>query len=105
MYKMLEDQGKIHDRIEATQGWYLDSRLELAMDALRLPPPDAEVATLSGGERRRVARCRLLLRSPDLLLLDEPTNQLDPESVAWPGRFLHDHHAQRVAVDLAESVY
>ena len=90
MDKVLEEQGKIQDRIEAANGWDLDSRLELAMDALRLPPADAEVATLSGGERRRVALCRLLLRSPDLLLLDEPTNHLDAESVAWLERFLKD---------------
>src|SRR5918993_900049 len=72
MDKVLEEQGKVQDRIEAAGGWDLDSRVELAMDALRLPPPDADVATLSGGERRRVALCRLLLRSPDLLLPDEP---------------------------------
>src|SRR5687768_5093135 len=83
MDKVLEEQGKIQDRIEAANGWDLDSRLELAMDALRLPPPDADVTTLSGGERRRVALCRLLLRSPDLLLLDAPTNHLAAESVAW----------------------
>jgi energy-dependent translational throttle protein EttA len=83
MEKVLEEQGKVQDRIEAANGWDLDSRLELAMDALRLPPADADVTTLSGGERRRVALCRLLLRSPDLLLLDEPTNHLDAESVAW----------------------
>ena len=76
----------------------LDSRLELAMDALRLPPADADVSTLSGGERRRVALCRLLLRSPDLLLLDEPTNHLDAESVAWLERFLKDYPGTVVAV-------
>ena len=78
--------------------WDLDSRLELAMDALRLPPPDADVTTLSGGERRRVALCRLLLQSPDLLLLDEPTNHLDAESVAWLERFLKDYAGTVVAV-------
>ncbi len=78
--------------------WDLDSRLELAMDALRLPPPDAEVTKLSGGERRRVALCRLLLQSPDLLLLDEPTNHLDAESVAWLERFLKDYAGTVVAV-------
>jgi ATP-binding cassette ChvD family protein len=98
MEKVLEDQGKVQDRIEAVGGWDLDSRVELAMDALRLPPPDADVATLSGGERRRVALCRLLLRSPDLLLLDEPTNHLDAESVAWLERFLKDYQGTVVAV-------
>ena len=98
MDKVLEEQGKIQDRIEAANGWDLDSRLELAMDALRLPPADAEVETLSGGERRRVALCRLLLRSPDLLLLDEPTNHLDAESVAWLERFLKDYAGTVVAV-------
>jgi ATPase subunit of ABC transporter with duplicated ATPase domains len=98
MEKILEEQGKVQDRIEAANGWDLDSRLELAMDALRLPPPDADVTTLSGGERRRVALCRLLLRSPDLLLLDEPTNHLDAESVAWLERFLKDYPGTVVAV-------
>jgi sulfate-transporting ATPase len=98
MDKVLAEQGRVQDRIEATNGWDLDSRLELAMDALRLPPPDADVTTLSGGERRRVALCRLLLRSPDLLLLDEPTNHLDAESVAWLERFLKDYPGTVVAV-------
>jgi sulfate-transporting ATPase len=98
MDKVLEEQGKVQDRIEAANGWDLDSRLELAMDALRLPPPEADVATLSGGERRRVALCRLLLKSPDLLLLDEPTNHLDAESVAWLERFLKDYAGTVVAV-------
>jgi sulfate-transporting ATPase len=98
MEKVLEEQGKVQDRIEAANGWDLDSRLELAMDALRLPPPDADVAKLSGGERRRVALCRLLLKSPDLLLLDEPTNHLDAESVAWLERFLKDYPGTVVAV-------
>ncbi len=98
MAKVLEEQGRIQDRIEAANGWDLDSRVELAMDALRLPAADADVATLSGGERRRVALCRLLLRSPDLLLLDEPTNHLDAESVAWLERFLKDDHGTVVAV-------
>jgi ATP-binding cassette ChvD family protein len=98
MDKVLEEQGKVQDKIEAANGWDLDSRVELAMDALRLPPPDADVATLSGGERRRVALCRLLLRSPDLLLLDEPTNHLDAESVAWLERFLKDYQGTVVAV-------
>jgi sulfate-transporting ATPase len=98
MDKILEEQGKLQDKIEAANAWDLDSRLELAMDALRLPPPHAEVATLSGGERRRVALCRLLLQSPDLLLLDEPTNHLDAESVAWLERFLKDYPGTVVAV-------
>jgi energy-dependent translational throttle protein EttA len=98
MDRVLEEQGKVQDRIEAANGWDLDSRIELAMDALRLPPGDAEVTTLSGGERRRVALCRLLLRSPDLLLLDEPTNHLDAESVAWLERFLKDYAGTVVAV-------
>ncbi len=98
MDRILEEQGKVQDRIEAANGWDLDSRLELAMDALRLPPPDAAVSTLSGGERRRVALCRLLLKSPDLLLLDEPTNHLDAESVAWLERFLKDYPGTVVAV-------
>src|SRR6186713_907794 len=98
MDKVLEEQSKIQDKIDATNAWDLDSRLELAMDALRLPPPDADVKMLSGGERRRVALCRLLLQSPDLLLLDEPTNHLDAESVAWLERFLKDYPGTVVAV-------
>jgi sulfate-transporting ATPase len=98
MDKVLEEQGRIQDKIEAAQGWDLDSRVELAMDALRLPAPETDVTTLSGGERRRVALCRLLLRSPDLLLLDEPTNHLDAESVAWLERFLKDYPGTVVAV-------
>src|SRR3954471_2646162 len=98
MDKVIEEQAKVQDRIEAANAWDLDSRLELAMDALRLPPPDADVTTLSGGERRRVALCRLLLKSPDLLLLDEPTNHLDAESVAWLERFLKDYPGTVVAV-------
>jgi ATP-binding cassette ChvD family protein len=98
MDKVLDEQGKLQDRIEAANAWDLDSRLELAMDALRLPPPDADVTKLSGGERRRVALCRLLLQSPDLLLLDEPTNHLDAESVAWLERFLKDYAGTVVAV-------
>src|SRR5947208_6489969 len=98
MEKVLEEQARVQDRIEAANAWDLDSRLELAMDALRLPPADADVDTLSGGERRRVALCRLLLKSPDLLLLDEPTNHLDAESVAWLERFLKDYAGTVVAV-------
>ena len=98
MDKLLDEQSKLQDRIDATNAWDLDSRLDLAMDALRLPPPDADVTKLSGGERRRVALCRLLLLSPDLLLLDEPTNHLDAESVAWLERFLKDYPGTVVAV-------
>jgi ATP-binding cassette ChvD family protein len=98
MDKVLEEQARVQDRIEAAGAWELDSKLELAMDALRLPPPEVDVRTLSGGERRRVALCRLLLRSPDLLLLDEPTNHLDAESVAWLERFLKDYAGTVVAV-------
>src|SRR6195256_5123997 len=98
MEKVLDEQSKIQDKIEASNAWDLDSRLELAMDALRLPPPAADAPGLSGGERRRVALCRLLLQSPDLLLLDEPTNHLDAESVAWLERFLKDYPGTVVAV-------
>ena len=98
MEKVLDELGKLQDRIDAVGAWELDSKLELAMDALRCPPPDAEVRTLSGGERRRVALCRLLLQSPDLLLLDEPTNHLDAESVEWLEHFLKDYPGTVVAV-------
>jgi ATP-binding cassette ChvD family protein len=98
MDKVLEEQARVQDAIEAAGAWDLDSRVEHAMDALRLPPADADVATLSGGERRRVALCRLLLRSPDLLLLDEPTNHLDAESVAWLEHFLHEYAGTVVAI-------
>jgi ATP-binding cassette ChvD family protein len=91
MNKVLEEQGKCQDAIDASDGWNLDHRLELAMDALRLPPADAIVDTLSGGEKRRVALCQILLRRPDLLLLDEPTNHLDAESVAWLEHHLHEY--------------
>ena len=98
MDKALDEQGKLQDKIDASNAWDLDSRLEHAMDALRLPPADADVTKLSGGERRRVALCRLLLQSPDLLLLDEPTNHLDAESVAWLERFLKEYAGTVVAV-------
>ena len=98
MDEALEAQGVLQDKIDAAGAWDLDSRVEMAMDALRLPPPHADVATLSGGERRRVALCRLLLQAPDLLLLDEPTNHLDAESVAWLERFLADYNGTVVAV-------
>jgi len=98
MEKVLAEQAKVQDAIEAAGAWDLDARVEQAMDALRLPPGDAEVATLSGGERRRVALCRLLLQSPDLLLLDEPTNHLDAESVAWLEHFLQAYQGSVVAI-------
>ncbi|GMV23055.1 MAG: energy-dependent translational throttle protein EttA [Acidimicrobiia bacterium] len=98
MDKLLEEQARVQDAIEAAGAWDLDARVEQAMDALRLPPPDADVSTLSGGERRRVALCRLLLQSPDLLLLDEPTNHLDAESVAWLEHFLHTYPGTVVAI-------
>ncbi len=96
--KLLAEQAQLQDRIDAASAWDLDRKLDIAMDALRLPPPDAEVTNLSGGERRRVALCRLLLSSPDLLLLDEPTNHLDAESVAWLERTLKDYPGTVVAV-------
>jgi sulfate-transporting ATPase len=98
MEKLLAEQGRLQDRIDAANAWELDRQLEVAMDALRCPPPDAPVKTLSGGERRRVALCRLLLQQPDLLLLDEPTNHLDAESVAWLERHLQEHAGTVVAV-------
>jgi ATP-binding cassette ChvD family protein len=98
MEKILEEQARVQDAIEAAGAWDLDSKLEHAMDALRLPPADADVTKLSGGERRRVALCRLLLQSPDLLLLDEPTNHLDAESVAWLEHFLQEYKGTVVAI-------
>jgi ATP-binding cassette ChvD family protein len=88
---LLEEQAQVQDAIEAAQGWDLDRRIEIAMDAMRLPPGEAQVSTLSGGERRRVALCKILLERPDLLLLDEPTNHLDAESVAWLERHLQEY--------------
>jgi sulfate-transporting ATPase len=93
-----EEFGELQTRIDAADAWNLDTRLDYAMDALRLPPPDADVARLSGGERRRVALCRLLLSAPDLLLLDEPTNHLDAESVAWLEQHLAEYKGTIVAV-------
>lgn len=93
-----DEFARVQEKIDAVDGWNLDTTLEIAMDALRCPPPDADVTKLSGGERRRVALCRLLLRQPDLLLLDEPTNHLDAESVAWLERHLHDYPGTIVAV-------
>jgi sulfate-transporting ATPase len=98
MNKLLEEQGDLQTKIDAEGAWELERKLEIAADALRLPPWDADVTTLSGGERRRVALCRLLLSKPDMLLLDEPTNHLDAESVAWLERFLHDYPGTVVAV-------
>jgi ATPase subunit of ABC transporter with duplicated ATPase domains len=95
---VLDEQGRLQDRIDHLHAWDLDARLEQAMDALRCPPADADVATLSGGERRRVALCRLLLQQPDLLLLDEPTNHLDAESVAWLEHHLQEYPGTIVAV-------
>jgi ATP-binding cassette ChvD family protein len=98
MQALLEEQGEVQDRIDRTDAWSLDRMLDIAMDALRLPPADSDVTNLSGGERRRVALCRLLLSAPDLLLLDEPTNHLDAESVAWLERFLDDYQGTVLAV-------
>jgi len=98
MTALLEEQGEVQDRIDRTDAWNLDRVLDTAMDALRCPPGDSDVATLSGGERRRVALCRVLLSSPDLLLLDEPTNHLDAESVAWLERFLAEYPGTVLAV-------
>jgi ATP-binding cassette ChvD family protein len=98
MNALLEEQGKLQDAIDAAGGWEVDRKLEVAADALRLPPWDADVSKLSGGERRRVALCRLLLSQPDMLLLDEPTNHLDAESVAWLERFLDEYPSTVIAV-------
>src|SRR5881398_3823404 len=98
MEKLLEEQGRLQDQIDAANAWDLDRTVELAMDALRVPPGDMEVTKISGGERRRVALCRLLLSRPDMLLLDEPTNHLDAESVAWLERFLKEFPGTVIAV-------
>ncbi len=98
MNQLLAEQAELQEKIDAANAWELDRTIEIAMDALRCPPGDADVTKLSGGERRRVALCRLLLQKPDLLLLDEPTNHLDAESVAWLERFLHDYPGTVVAV-------
>jgi sulfate-transporting ATPase len=98
MDKVLAEQARVQDQIEAAGAWDLDKDVEIAMDALRLPPGDADVTTLSGGEKRRVALCQILLRKPDLLLLDEPTNHLDAESVAWLERHLQEYAGTVVAV-------
>eukprot|EP00913_Durusdinium_trenchii_P028381 g26609.t1 len=98
MESLLEEQSKVQDKIDAANLWELDRMLELAMNAMRLPPGDAKVEHLSGGEKRRVALCRLVLQNPDMLLLDEPTNHLDAESVAWLERYLHDFPGTVVAI-------
>jgi len=98
MTKLLDEQAKVQERIDAVNAWDVDRQIEIAMDALRLPPGDADVSRLSGGERRRVALCRVLLEEPDLLLLDEPTNHLDAESVAWLERHLAEFKGTVVAV-------
>ena len=98
MTALLDKQAKLQDQIDAVDAWELDRTLEVAMDALRVPPGDADVTKLSGGERRRVALCRLLLQKPDMLLLDEPTNHLDAESVAWLERFLQEYPGTVVAI-------
>ncbi len=98
MQKLLDEQARVQDQIDHLDLWNLDNKIEVAMDALRLPPPDADVSTLSGGEKRRVALCRVLLEQPDMLLLDEPTNHLDAESVAWLEHFLGSFTGTVVAI-------
>src|SRR3712207_2501931 len=98
MNQLLERQGAVQEKLDAADAWDLDSRLELAMDALRCPPPETPVRILSGGERRRVALCRLLLQQPDILLLDEPTNHLDAESVSWLEQHLQKYPGTVIAV-------
>src|SRR5213595_3833459 len=98
MTKLLDKQARVQEKIDASNAWDIDRKIEIAMDALRLPPADAEVTNLSGGEKRRVALCRTLLEEPDMLLLDEPTNHLDAESVAWLERYLAEFPGTVVAV-------
>src|SRR6202043_3069989 len=98
MEKVLEELGRVQEGIDAANAWELDRQLEIAMDAMRLPPGDAKASTLSGGERRRVPLSKALLQKPDLLLLDEPTNHLDAESVAWLERHLQEYPGTVVAV-------
>jgi ATPase subunit of ABC transporter with duplicated ATPase domains len=98
MNDLIERQGKVQEKIDALDAWDIDSRLEMAMDALRCPEGDTPVKVLSGGERRRVALCRLLLKKPDILLLDEPTNHLDAETVAWLEQHLQRYEGTVIAV-------
>ena len=98
MNKLIERQGKVQERIDQLDAWDLDSKLERAMDALRCPPEDQKIGTLSGGEKRRVALCRLLLQNPDILLLDEPTNHLDAESVDWLEQHLKQYAGTVIAI-------
>jgi energy-dependent translational throttle protein EttA len=98
MQALIDEQASLQDRIDASNAWDLDRKIEIAMDALRLPPADADVRRLSGGERRRVALCKVLLEEPDMLLLDEPTNHLDAESVAWLERYLAEFPGTVVAI-------
>src|SRR3982751_3208531 len=96
--ELMDEMGQLQEQLDHADAWDIDSKLELAMDALRCPPPDADVTTLSGGERRRVALCKLLLQQPDLLLLDEPTNHLDAESVLWLEQHLAKYPGTVLAV-------
>ncbi|MCG8510474.1 MAG: ATP-binding cassette domain-containing protein, partial [Rhodospirillales bacterium] len=98
MNALLEEQGELQEKIDAVGGWELERTIEIAMDALRCPPGDGDVTKISGGERRRVALCKLLLQRPDILMLDEPTNHLDAESVAWLERFLQDYEGTVMVV-------
>ena len=98
MNKLLERQGELQEEIEKQNAWDIESRLEMAMDALRCPPGDTLVAVISGGEKRRVALCRLLLQKPDILLLDEPTNHLDAETVAWLEQHLQQYEGTVIAI-------
>ena len=98
MDKLIQRQGKVQEMLDALNAWDIDSQLEMAMDALRCPPGDTPVSIISGGERRRVALCRLLLSKPDILLLDEPTNHLDAETVAWLEHHLNRYEGTIIAV-------